>query len=77
MLSNFLVMLNRICSSCQFSKSRRLAFGRSARVSPSPFYLVHSDIWGPSPVPSVTGYRYYISFVDDYSRFTWKYPLAR
>ena len=37
--------------------------------------LIHCDLWGPSPVTSVASYRYYVSFVDDYSRFTWLYPL--
>ncbi|GJX90099.1 retrovirus-related pol polyprotein from transposon TNT 1-94 [Tanacetum coccineum] len=30
---------------------------------------------GPAPVTFVDGYRYYALFVDDYSRFTWFYPL--
>lgn len=28
-----------------------------------------------SPVPSVSGCRYYIIFVDDFARYTWFYPL--
>lgn len=30
---------------------------------------------GAIPVPSVEGFRYYVIFVDDHSRFTWFYPL--
>ena len=40
-----------------------------------PFELVHSDMWGPAPVVFVNGFRYYILFVDHYSRFNWLYPL--
>jgi hypothetical protein len=37
--------------------------------------LIHCDIWGPSPVKSNLGFAYYVLFVDDYSRFTWLYPM--
>ena len=41
----------------------------------NPLQLVYSDLWGPSPVLSSSGYRYYIHFIDAYSRFTWLYLL--
>lgn len=28
-----------------------------------------------SPVPSINGYRYYVVFIDNYSRFSWIYPM--
>jgi transposase InsO family protein len=37
--------------------------------------LIHSDIWGPSPVSSINGFRYFVLFIDDFSRFTWIYFL--
>src|SRR3954471_18438929 len=30
---------------------------------------------GPSPVSSISGYSYYICFIDDFSRYTWVYLL--
>lgn len=41
----------------------------------SMFELVHTDLWGPSPVKSITGVKYFVLFVDDYSRFCWFYLL--
>lgn len=41
----------------------------------APFQLVHTDVWGPSSIPSVDGFKYYIHFVDDFTRFTWIFPL--
>jgi hypothetical protein len=32
---------------------------------------IHSDIWGPSPIPSLGGRRYYVMFTDDFSHHTW------
>lgn len=63
------------CESCQFAKHQRIHL--SPRVSnkraSSPFELVHSDVWGPCPVTSKLGFKYFVTFVDDYSRTTWIY----
>ncbi|KAL6331710.1 hypothetical protein AAG906_016706 [Vitis piasezkii] len=34
----------------------------------APLELIHSNIWGASPVNSTAGYRYCIHFLDDYTR---------
>ena len=41
----------------------------------SPLVLIHTDIWGPAPIVSNLGYKYYIYFRDDFSKYTWAYPL--
>ena len=33
------------------------------------------DVWGISPIVSHAGYKYFVTFIDDYSRFTWVYFL--
>jgi len=43
-------------------------------ISPQPLELIHKDIW-TSPVLSVSGYKYHVVFIDNFSRFTWIYPL--
>ena len=40
-----------------------------------PIYSIHYDLWGPSPILFVTGARYFLLFIDDYSRYTWFYLL--
>lgn len=47
----------------------------SESVSSKPLEKVHCDLWGPSPVVSSQGFKYYVISVDIYSRFTWFYPL--
>jgi hypothetical protein len=64
----------RICESCQLGKSKQLPFCESSRQTFVPLELVHSDVW-TSPIPSLTGCKFYVIFVDDYSRFTWLYPM--
>jgi hypothetical protein len=63
-----------VCSACQQAKSHQLPFNDSTRVSTEPLELVHSDVWGLA-IKSVNGYQYYVSFLDDYSRFTWIYLI--
>jgi hypothetical protein len=63
-----------VCVSCQLGKGKRLPFSSSNRVSITPLQLIRSDVW-TSPVHSVTGYKFYVIFVDDHSRFIWVFPL--
>jgi transposase InsO family protein len=36
---------------------------------------MHSDVCGPMKTTSLSGYVYYVSFIDDFSRKTWIYFL--
>ena len=63
-----------VCDACQRAKSRQLPYNLSHHVSTMPLELIHSDVWGPA-IASSGGYKYYVSFVDDYSRFSWIYLL--
>ena len=35
------------------------------------FDLLHMDIWGPCSKTSMHGHKYFLTIVDDHSRFTW------
>ena len=37
--------------------------------------IIHSDVCGPMTATSLSGYVYYVSFIDDFSRKTWIYFL--
>ena len=63
------------CTSCHFGKQTKLPFNNSESFSYAPFDLIHSDIWGPVPVSTEGGSRYFVIFVDDLSRYTWIYLL--
>jgi hypothetical protein len=62
---------NNCCSVCPLAKQHRLAFPVSHSFSKAPFDLVHCDIWGPFSVASLTGAKYFLTIVDDCTRFTW------
>jgi hypothetical protein len=68
--------LESVCDSCQRAKSHQLPYPVSTSVSTSPLQLVFTDVWGPASV-SVGRHEYYVSFIDDYSKFTWIYFLKR
>jgi hypothetical protein len=57
-----------VCDACQKSKSHQLSFPKSLSVSHFPLALVFSDVLGPAP-SSVGNFKYYVSFIDDYSKF--------
>ena len=41
----------------------------------APSELVHSDVWSPCPVMSPTGFKYFITFIDDFSHVTGLYLM--
>ena len=63
------------CTSYHFGKQTKLPFNNKDSFSSTPFDLLNSDIWGPAPVPIEGGSRYFVIFVDDFSRYTWIYLL--
>ena len=38
---------------------------------------MHSDVWGPAQTTTFGGYRYYVTFIDDFSINTWIYPMKQ
>ena len=64
------------CESCQLGKHTLVSFPkRLDQRTKSPFELVHTDIWGPSRAESTLGFRYFVTFIDDYSRCTWLFLM--
>ncbi|KAK9169101.1 hypothetical protein Syun_001241 [Stephania yunnanensis] len=64
------------CEHCVTSEQHRLKFNTSNSRSKAILELVHSDVW-QAPVTSVGGANYFVSFIDDYSRRCWVYPIKR
>ncbi|GJU84962.1 ribonuclease H-like domain-containing protein [Tanacetum coccineum] len=79
LVSNNFISCNKekppvLCHACQLGKHVRLLFVSSNTVVTSCFDIIHSDVW-TSPIPSLSGFKYYVLFLDHYSQFVWVYPL--
>lgn len=63
-----------MCHACQLGRHVRLPFyGSSSRTSKA-FELIHCDLW-TSPLPSLTGYKYYLVVLHDFTHYSWTFPL--
>ncbi|GJV57137.1 ribonuclease H-like domain-containing protein [Tanacetum coccineum] len=79
LVSNKVISCNKekpsvLCHACQLGKHVRLPFVSSSTIVSSCFEIVHSDVW-TSPIPSLSGFKYYVLFLDHYSQFVWVFPL--
>jgi transposase InsO family protein len=64
----------RLCHACQLGKHARLPFASWVSSTLAPFELVHCDV-STSSVPSISGFKFYLVLVDDYTHYYWTYPL--
>jgi hypothetical protein len=64
-----------VCPTCPLSKQRKLPFPISSSFSTFVFELLHCDVWGPMAINSISGSRFFLTIVDDYTRFTWVYLM--
>jgi hypothetical protein len=64
-----------MCDACACAKAHQLPFPVSLSHALAPLELLFSDVWGPT-IDSFSHKKYYVSFIDDYSKFTWIYLLC-
>lgn len=63
------------CEDLFLSKSYRISYKIKSYVPSKPFYLIHSDIWGPSKRSTLYGKIWFITFIDDHKRLCWVYLI--
>jgi hypothetical protein len=68
-------LLSFDCFVCKLGKSKTLSFPSYGSRVAKCFDIVHSDVWGISPVISHARYKYFVTFIDDFSWYTWVYFL--
>jgi hypothetical protein len=62
------------CHACQLGKHTRLPFCSLSHHAEHPFDLIHLDLW-TSLVVSVSGSKYYLVILDDFTHYLWTFPL--
>jgi Integrase core domain/GAG-pre-integrase domain len=63
------------CDIYKLAKLTKPPFQLPLSKSSAPFELVHSDVWGPAPIASYNEFKYFVTFIDDFSRATWLFLL--
>ena len=65
-----------VCDHCMISKQTRASFSNYTPTRANDLlHVVYSDVCGPFEVPSLGGNRFFVSFVDEFSRKIWTYLL--
>jgi len=83
---NLLIFSNKIvctsrsslaqCQACPLGKSSRLSLRPTGHKTTMPLDLIFSDVWGPAPMFSFDGFRYFVIFVDAHTKHIWYYPFV-
>ena len=65
------------CKSCVYAKAMRKPVLKERERNRATEFgeEVHLDLWGPSPVTTLRGCHYYVSFTDDKTRLTYLHLL--
>jgi transposase InsO family protein len=66
-----------ICEGCVYEKMHHFSFTKTTWRTNTPLELIHADICGPIRTPSISNNRYFLLFIDDYSRMIWIYLLDK
>ena len=52
-----------------------MKFSKAVHSTTGVLNYIHSDLWGPSKHPTLSGGRYFLTLIDDYSRKVWVFIL--
>lgn len=64
-----------VCHACHLAKQCKLPFPTCHFNTLNCFELVHMAIWGPISIHSLDGFQYFLTIIDDYSRYTWTFLM--
>jgi hypothetical protein len=62
-----------VCVGCQYGKAHQLPYEESKFKAKKPLELVNSDVFGLMKQAFISGMRYMMTFINDFSRYVWVY----
>jgi transposase InsO family protein len=72
-LPDFNTENHEVCKGCAMGKYNKTTLSSSDSRIGGILDLIHLDVCVPMSSPSLSGYDYYVTFIDDHSRKTWIY----
>lgn len=66
---------NTLCETCLSGSMTRLPFNKMGHRASKPLELVHSDVCGPITPTTWDGFKYFVTFIDDYTHFVMVYLI--
>ena len=65
-----------MCESCLTGKMTKVPFTKKGERSKELLGLIHTDVCGPFSISARGGFRYFITFTDDFSRYGYVYLMT-
>ena len=75
LLSDHKIRKLNFCKYYVYEKQTRVKFTTTIHRTKGTMDYIHSDLWGPAPVPPKSGDRYLLTFIDDFLRKVYVYFL--
>ena len=63
------------CEHCILCKQTRVKFGTAIHRTKGTLDYIHTDVWGPSQNATIGGKHWFVTFIDDFSRYVWVYTM--
>ena len=65
-----------LCHSYSINKAHQQPFHVISLKSHAPLDIIYTDVWGLASYTGLDGFRYYLIFMDHYTKYTWFYPMV-
>ena len=59
------------CNICELANNHHISYVPSYNKNSIPFMTIHSDVWGPARISTLSSARYFIIFINECTRMTW------
>ncbi len=66
---------NKYCHVCPLAKQKLLSFSLHNKTPSTTFASIHYDVWGPMHLPTIDGFKYFLTIVDDHTRCNWVFLI--